>query len=869
MPIPESQTPTTDGFRNMAPPTDHLRHVMVVLVLGALLSHSTFAADGPDFERDVAPLLVQHCLDCHQPNKLSGKLNLSSKAGLLAGGEQGPALVPGKPEISLLMERVESGEMPPAEAKVSRRLTAAEVATLRNWIAAGATWPKDRQLGVHEKTVDLDKARQFWSFQPVRRPRVPEVIHKDRIANPIDAFIWQQLESSQIELSFRATDRDILRRVSLDVRGLPPTLAEQQQFLDDKSPDAYARLVDRMLADKAYGERWARHWLDLVRYADSNGYERDAAKPSVWQYRDYVIRALNTDKPYDRFVLEQLAGDELTDANFDSLVAMGFHALGTWQDEVDPLEAAQYRADELDDMIRTTAQTFLGVTLGCARCHQHKFDPLTMVDYYSLAAILAPLKRPNQGRSDRDLPAGTPDQLAALKQRNETIASLERQIEAILLPHVEAWLKKGESRLPKDVQAAWLTPSDKRTPAQKNSIKTHQPVLTEELQKSVLPEETDQQIVKLRDEQSAVRKATPDLPRVYRLFEDSPKSPDTYLLLSGRASNPGPVMQPRVPAVLTMTQPKFSEPGKHSTLRRLAFAQWVASPENPLAARVIVNRVWQHHFGTGLVATSSDFGHIGARPTHPELLDWLAHWFMHDADWSLKKLHRLILTSETYRQSSAWNETAAKVDLENRLLWRYSYRRLDVEAIRDSTLAVSGTLNRTMYGPAVHFPVPEAVIEAHTDKQAAWQISPEPEINRRTVYGFVKRTLVVPMLETFDFCDTTQSTERRSITSVATQALTLYNGEFVNRQAERFAARLEREASMDVLKQIELAYRLALARTPTEDESRLMRHFLDRETMKLQKDEKSVAGDSATAHHRALVQMCRAILNLNEFVYSN
>jgi mono/diheme cytochrome c family protein len=838
---------------------------LAMLLYGSLCA----AAEAPDFERDVAPLLVQHCLDCHQPNKLSGKLNLSSVTGLVTGGEQGPALELNKPESSLLIERIESGEMPPPEAKETRQLTSAEIKILREWIAAGAKWPKDRELGVHEKTVDLEKARQFWSFQPVRRPQVPTVQHRGRVANPIDEFIWQRLESSQITLAATATPRDLLRRVSLDVRGLPPTLEEQRQFLDDRSPDAYTRLVDRLLEDSAYGERWARHWLDLVRYADSNGYERDADKPSVWQYRDYVIRSLNHDKPYDRFVLEQLAGDELPDANFDTLVATGFHALGTWQDEVDPLEAAQYRADELDDMIRTTSQTFLGVTLGCARCHQHKFDPLTMVDYYSLSAILSPLKRPNQGRSDRDLPGGTPEQIAALTRRDETISQLERQIETLLLPHVEPWLKSGDSRLPKDVQAAWLTPADQRTPVQSRLIKTHQPVLNEELQSSALPEETKKQIVDLREQQRQQRVATPELPRVYRLFESSPRTQPTHLLLSGRASNPGPTMQPRVPAVLTTAQPKFSESGKHSTLRRLAFAEWVASPDNPLTARVMVNRVWQHHFGTGLVATSSDFGHIGARPTHPELLDWLAHWFVQEAGWSLKKLHRLILTSETYRQGSAWNEQAAKVDPENHLLWRYPYRRLDVESIRDSTLAVSGALNRTMYGPAVHFPVPEAVIEAHTDKQAAWKVSSEPDINRRTIYGYLKRTLVVPMLETFDFCDTTQSTERRSITSVATQALTLYNGEFVNRQAERFADRLEREAGSDADKQIELAYRLALSRQPTEDETRLLRQFLDREEAKQKQESTNASSDSAAAGHRALVQMCRAVLNLNEFVYPN
>jgi hypothetical protein len=586
---------------------------------------------------------------------------------------------------------------------------------------------------------------------------------------------------------------------------LPPSLPEQDEFLGDQSPDAYERLIDRWLADPAYGERWARYWLDLVRYADSNGYERDGAKPSVWRYRDYVIAALNGDKPYDRFVLEQLAGDELPDVSSQTLIATGFHALGAWQDEVDPLEAAQYRADELDDMIRTTAQTFLGLTLGCARCHNHKFDPLTMADYYSLAAILAPLKRPNKGRTDRDVPLGSPEQIAAQRERDAKIEMVQKKI---------GELQKDKS------------------------------------------EGNEQTIADLREEIKKLREKLPDLPAAYRCYENSTEAPTIHLLLSGRASNPGPLMQPRVPAVLTAVQPAFPPPASSSTLRRLTLAQWIASAENPLTARVIVNRVWQHHFGQGLVATSSDFGHIGARPTHPELLDWLADWFVHDAKWELKKLHRLILRSETYQQSSSWSEIADREDPENKFLWRFPYRRLDVEAIRDSMLASAGNLNRQMYGPAAFLPIPPVVIEAHTDKQAAWNTSPEPQIHRRTVYAFVKRTLLIPMLETLDFCDTTSSSEKRAITSVAPQALTLFNGEFVNQQAEELARRLIREAGADLEGQLELAFRLTLTRSPTNEEKTALIRYLQ--------------SDSAvTSGHEALVQICRVILNLNEFVYPN
>ncbi|WP_254508602.1 PSD1 and planctomycete cytochrome C domain-containing protein [Anatilimnocola floriformis] len=760
-----------------------------------------FAADAPDFERDVAPILVNHCLECHQPNKKSGGLNLVTAAGLLAGGEQGAAVVAGDPSKSLLLERITSGEMPPRESKESKPLSAEQIATLRTWINAGATWPKDRELGVHEKSVDLTKARQFWSFQPITRyplPTSPDV----RAATFLDHFVAEKLAANQLAISPPAAPRDLLRRVSLDLRGLPPTLIEQEEFLNDRAPDAYEQLLDRLLSDPAYGERTARPWLDLVRYADSNGYERDGSKPSVWKYRDYIIDAFNRDKPYDRFVLEQLAGDELADPTLETHIALGFHALGTWQDEVDPLELPQYRADEMDDMLRTTSQTFLGLTLGCARCHNHKFDPLTMVDYYSLAAILAPLKRPNQGRDDRDRPEGTPEQITAEKSRNAAITELQKQID---------------------------------------KLQREKPV------------DFARQVAQRQATQQELRAQTLDLPRIYRLFEDGSPLPTTHLLLSGRASNPGPVMQPRVPAVLTGQRPLFPQTSQPTSGRRLALTNWLIAHDNPLTSRVYVNRIWQQHFGRGLVATASDFGEKGARPTHPELLDSLAHWFQHDGQWSTKDLRRLILTSQTYRQSSAPREAAEGADPENQLLWRYPYRRLDVEAIRDSMLATAGNLNRQMHGPAVFLPIPASAIEAHTDKQSAWKADTEPKIDRRTVYGYVKRTLLVPMLETLDFCDTTQSTERRAITSVAPQALTLFNGEFTNRQAEQFADRLIREGGDDANQQITLAFRLAVGRDPTKQEMNSLKDFLQ--------------SDRPLREH--LVQMCRVILNLNEFVYPN
>ena len=833
----------------------------VAVVLAVLVSFKAVDAAEPiDFNRDVAPILINWCLECHHGGKASGGLNLATADALRRGGESGPAIATNKAAKSLLIERVEAGEMPPPENGKRPPLSSEDLAVLRAWVVAGTDWPAKRELGLHEKKVSLESARNFWSYRPIRRPPVPTVDGTDGLTNPIDAFIGEKLNAAGLKPGATATSRQLLRRTWLDLVGLPPSLEEQDKLTTNDSEDAYDETIDRLLANRGYGERWARHWLDLVRYADSNGYERDGGKPSVWRYRDYVIDSLNRDKPYNRFVLEQLAGDELPDRNLETVIATGFHALGAWQDEVDPLEAAQYRADELDDMLRTTSQTFLGVTIGCARCHNHKFDPISMVDYYSLSAILAPLKRPNAGREDRDLPAGSLAELNAIHVRDTKIAELNRAIEDLNSITEREWLELGQTKLSAEVIDAIRVPRQKRDPKQNHCVQKHAAEWKAEIA-TAAPEERRQQIAAHEQVIKTLRQETPDLPRGYFLFENSSTPPATFLLLSGRASNPGPQMQPAVPVVLTQSQPTFSSHGMASSGRRLAFAEWVVDPGNPLTARVIVNRVWQHHFGEGLVATPSDFGHIGARPTHPELLDWLADWFVHDAQWSLKKLHRLIMTSRTYRTTSASEPRQREIDPENKLLSRFPHQRLDVETIRDSMLATSGKLNPEMYGPAVFLPIPASVIEAHTDKEAAWHPSPEPAIYRRTIYAYVKRTLLVPLLEVLDLCDTTNSTEKRSITSIAPQALTLYNGDFVNRQAAFFADRIIKEVGSDPGSRIERAYRLALGRVPTSNELTSLIQFLKNEAQTRSSESNS------DPQRSALIQMCRVILNLNEFVY--
>jgi hypothetical protein len=669
------------------------------VLFAMLLAFSTRAEAAADYLKDIKPLLKERCVSCHGSVKQKGDLRLD--AGALIDKSIHAEL------ISRVTSHDEDERMPPEGA----RLTQSQVEMLKHWFAAGAPFPSDE--------VIPKKPSEHWSFQPVKRPQVPESASK----HPIDAFVFGKHEPPP-----QAAPLALLRRIHLDLTGLPPTIAEQDALTHQShsSHQSYQEVIDDLLTRPEYGERWARHWLDVVRYADSNGYERDAEKPFVWRYRDYVIEALNKDKPFERFVIEQLAGDELPNRTLETHIATGFLRLGHWDDE--PADPATDRYDQLDDIVSTTGQAFLGLTISCARCHDHKFEPLATRDYYSLVAVFNPLERPRKGRTELTVPV--------------------------------------------------------------------------------------------------------DGTEVYTWREPSAEAPETHVLVRGSPARFGDLVEPAVPAILVKQQPPFPS-GDKTTQRRLGLAQWIASTDNPLTARVIVNRVWQQHFGQGLVTTANDFGLMGASPSHPELLDWLAHWFMHDANWSLKKLHRLILTS------SAW-QTAKSPDALMR------YRRLEVEAIRDSMLAVSGQLNPKRFGPAMKPGIPAAALEANTDKEKVWQASDEREASRRSIYTFIKRGLVVPMLETLDLADTVSSCPQRQVTTVAPQALSLFNGDFVNQQAKHFAARLKREAGDDSEKQINLAWRLALCREPTANEMAKMQAFLQVESLE---------------------QACRVVLNLNEFVY--
>jgi hypothetical protein len=658
----------------------------------------------------------------------------------------------------------------------------------------------------------------------------------------------------------------LLRRIYLDVIGMPPSLAEQEAFLQSPTPAALDRVVSDLLARPAYGERWGRHWLDLVRYAETNGYERDATKPHGWRYRDYVIRSLNDDKPFDRFVLEQLAGDELPDANAETLTATGFYRLGPWDDE--PADPKEDRYDQLDDILSTTSQVFLGLTLGCARCHDHKFDPLTQSDYYRMVAIFNGLQRPRNGRTELDLPVGKRLEVDAELARDRLVEAFTQQLAELRNRRRKEVLDSKPTALAAEAIAAFLTDPLKRDETQKKLVEKHAALLDEVID-AAAPPDAKQQINSLKEKIKHTRSLTPDLPRGYYMVEPEPAPLATHLLIRGKAANPGSEVTPAMPAVLANPQPVFPPP-KRSSLRRLTLAQWIASPDNSLTARVIVNRVWQHHFGEGLVRTPSDFGRMGERPTHPELLDWLSHWFVQEG-WSLKKLHRLILTSSSYRMAKRWNPQYGAEDPENRMLWHVSPRRLEVEALWDSTLRVSGQLNPQMYGPSMYPFVPEAALQGHSDPDKIWKPFDEKDASRRAIYAFIKRSMLVPFFEVLDFCDTARTAASRQVTSVAPQALSMLNGDFVNRQSLHFADRLETEAGPDAGKQIERAYLLALCRPVSGREKAEMLAFLERETKQrlVEFSGKPSPSEEAKARREALQQMCRVIFNLNEFAYAD
>lgn len=934
-------------------------------------------------------MLLASCVGCHGKNSPQGGLRLDAPISLAQAQE--------------VVRRVK-GEGGKPRMPLGAGLPSDKIAALEAWVRVGAKWPTGTTL---TSPSLMEKGKKHWAFQPLTCPPVPKIKKAQNVGwarSPVDAFILQRLETAGMKPSPAASRRDLIRRVTYDLIGLPPYPEEISAFENDKTPNAWEKVVDRLLANPHYGEKWGRHWLDLVRYAETNSYERDNPKPYISKYRDYVIRAFNADKPYDRFVREQIAGDELPDADGDSLAATAYYRLGIWDDEPADLKQAQY--DDLDDLVATTGQAFLGLTLDCARCHDHKLDPIPQKDYYRFLAIFHNINRfKNGGPTDESLYFANAEQkqqyersvveLAAKRKANLTaMTTIEaawrehrKQIEnpndlsglryryfqgayagfpdfdklipvasgALTPAFIDLRPRKREENfgfvfegilnVPKDGEYTFYLDSDdgsrislagkktleKTSPGgqgQEQRATVHlaagpvpfrldyiqgtsvfgisvgwsgpgfarRPLSTADscdamglpsLLASELPilfnqERADQyaQLVKTKTE---LDKQNPTAEKALTVSEAGATPPDTFVLLRGNVTTPGEKVEAGFPLCAgggTAMRPT-ALPNAKSTGQRLALANWLASPSNPLTARVIVNRLWQHHFGRGLVRTPNDFGLQGAAPTHPELLNWLAATFvgrdegegMRDENkpnsfliphpssfacgWSFKKLHKLILMSNTYKQSSRGNPANFARDPQNDLFWRFDMRRLTAEEIRDSLLSVAGNLNPIMYGDSVYPEIPKEILAGQSIPGADWytaRMKPE-DVNRRSIYIHVKRSLIYPMLAGFDLPETDRTSPARFASTQPTQALGMMNGPLANKQAGVLAARVRGEVGPEPRAFTTRVLTLVQQRPPTAGETAEGMSLLTRLQGRGVKPE------------QAQTLLCLMALNLDEFVY--
>jgi hypothetical protein len=830
-----------------------------VIALASALTAGTF-------EDKVQPILKTNCTPCHDERTHNSGFSIETLDSVIAGGSRkGVAVKPGAPGESPLVQ-VLRGDLKP-QMPLGKTLPAGDIATIEKWI----------QELKQDSGAIRPTSGPYWAFvKPVRRDP-PPVRDAGWVRNPIDHFILSKLEEKGIKPAREANRGVLIRRLYFDLLGLPPTPEEIKGFVENSSPNAYEELVDRLLKSAQYGERWGRHWLDLARYADTNGYEGDAEFFHAWRYRDYVIDAINNDKPYDEFIKDQLAGDEYKEVNSagpmpppdpEKVVALTFLRLAPFTEP----RGEESRDILLSEMVSTASSVYLGFTVGCAKCHDHKYDRIPTRDFYRMKAFFsavyiapappddvqqlggpqpAEFYRPGEKQWADELRAGYKKGLeAAEAEFNEFCKPLLAKLASLKAP--EKSEEKPDPKKPLTIEDLGRAINTENNNAL--SLEKKDETFTAE-EKRQFADYTER-ILRLKN---AILRVEPSAMSL-RNADDPPYGPSvpvTHVLIRGDYDHPGEIVEPGFLSALTGNSDPAVIPidryKRHPTRgRRMTLAQWIASADNPLTARVMVNRIWQHHFGRGIVATPSDFGKNGSPPTHPELLDWLATQFVQEK-WSMKAMHRLILTSSAYRQASRnSDETAAQADPDNHLLWRFPRLRLEGEAIRDSVLAVSGRLNLRAGGPPVYPPLPKGLDEAQRVQNInTWETSNGPDARRRSIYVFQRRSLNLPLLETFDAEVPNSSCERRRQSVTALQSLAMYDSDFVNTEAKFFADRVRKESSPDQGEQIERAFLIAFGRVPADAEKAKIRAFLG----------------TIPSKEEGLIGLCRVLLNSNEFLY--
>jgi mono/diheme cytochrome c family protein len=840
------------------------------LTLALVLALPAMAAAQEDERaRRVYDIIKANCLECHGESR-KGNLDLRTHDSLTKGGASGRVVVPHEPQKSrlyLLVSHADPDDVMPFKRP---KLADDDIEVIRQWIEDGASLeavedavPEEKRapatLAKLEERPIRPQEREYWAFQKPQRPIVPVIAPMPAHSangssrpstNPIDAFLLAAMANKGVTPATPADRPTLIRRAYLDVIGLPPTPAEVDAFVNDRSLDAWPKLVDKLLASPHYGERWARHWLDLVRYADSGGFEFDVDRREMWRYRDYVVKSLNTDKPYSQFVREQIAGDEYAPGSDEAMIATGFLRLGPEGGG----GGERGRQDALEDVIATTTLTFTGLTVACARCHNHKFDPIPQKDYYRIQSVFYST-RPT------DHPLVPAHQVQAHRVETARIDALLRPLRqakrALEAPYLKQLVDREIAQLPEYLQAAWKTPAAERTDGQRLNVAQIERTLqmdslrakiTEEHIVALMPPDVKAKhaAVKAEIEVTDEKKPRP-YPTARAITEGAREPRPSYFLHRGSIDAKGSLMTPGVLSVVGDNGHDYPlpPPDAKSSWRRRGFAEWLVSPDNPLTARVMVNRLWQHHFGEGIVRTPSNFGKMGELPSHPELLDWLAVEFV-DKGWSLKAMHRLMLTSEAYQRSSRDITANVAIDPGNQMFWRMPRQRLEAEAVRDLILATSGALDRKMGGPNVFPYIDPDLFEASSKRNWPGKPDSDPSTWRRSLYVFSKRSIRYPLFEAFDQPNLVNSVDRRNRSTVAPQALLLMNNAFVLFQSEKFAERLRREAGSHVARQIDRAFRVALARPPDAVERQKAIQFVRQD---------------------GLAAFCHVLFNLNEFVY--